>query len=427
MPSLIVVGMQWGDEGKGKIVDLLASQADAVVRFQGGANAGHTVIVDGVKTVLHLVPSGVLNDKSKCVIASGVVVDPSALIDELEMLKSSSKISAQGRLFLSRKANFVMPYHKDIDALREKLLGSSSIGTTGRGIGPCYEDRVARLGVRADDLCDLSAFRKKFERIYAQKKLLLESLGGQIQPVEWYLTKLEDWAKVLSAYVCDTEHLLHCMLSEGRSVLLEGAQGTMLDVDHGTYPFVTSSSTVAGGACTGAGIGPKDIDVVLGIIKAYTTRVGNGPFPTELMDDDGIALRERGKEVGATTGRPRRCGWFDGVVASYSAKLNGVTSVAITKLDVLSGFEKIRVCVAYDCNGRRYETIPPPNEFAVAKPIYVELDGWTEDVFTARSYESLPEAAKRYVEFIERILGVPADIVSVGRERSEVFLRSKLV
>lgn len=419
MPNIVVIGMQWGDEGKGKIIDLLTPNADVVVRFQGGANAGHTVVVGSEKTVLHLVPSGILHENCLCIIGNGVVIDPDALIDEMQGLSSAGYLKSREKLVVSGNAHLVMPYHRLIDRLREEGLGRASIGTTGRGIGPCYEDKVSRIGFRAADLLDLNFFRQRLDQAMPFKNKSIESLGGKSLDPDGIMEKARGWSTRLAGHIVDAEQKLHEQMKLGKKILFEGAQGTLLDIDHGTYPYVTSSNTVAGGACAGVGVGPTAIDDVLGIIKSYTTRVGNGPFPTELSDDIGKRLRERGMEFGATTGRPRRCGWFDAVAAKYAARINGISNVAMTKLDVLSGIEELKVCVAYRINGKRVDEFPSlPSQFTDIEPIYEKMNGWSEDISKARDYRSLPKAVLDYVGFVTDFIGVKPAILSVGYERS---------
>ncbi|HPW45257.1 MAG TPA: adenylosuccinate synthase [bacterium] len=419
MPNIVVVGMQWGDEGKGKIIDLLTPSVDLVVRFQGGANAGHTVVVDGKKSVLHLVPSGILHERCSCVIGNGVALDPSSLISEIEGLVAGGFLSDSGRLSISERAHLVMPYHKVIDALREQALGGASIGTTGRGIGPCYEDKAARLGLRAGELVDFASFRESLREVMQFKNSQIAELGGEPLDVEKMAAEAKIWSDRLSSHIVDTDFIIHSHISSGKNILFEGAQGAMLDVDHGTYPFVTSSNTAAGAACTGSGIGPTAIDDVMGIAKAYTTRVGNGPFPTELDDEIGEYMQEKGGEVGATTGRKRRCGWFDAVVARHAARINGVTKLTITKLDVLSGLKKLKVCIGYRINGRIFEFLPSvASRFDRIEPVYEELPGWEEDISAAKKISDLPSSAVAYLNRMEELIGAEISVVSVGVERS---------
>ena len=422
MSNVVIVGAQWGDEGKGKVVDLFTSWADVVVRYQGGANAGHTLVVGGVKTVLHLVPSGVLHPGKKCIIGNGVVVDPEALMEEIDLLRSRGLLSDPTQLVVSENAHVILPYHKRIDAGREK---QKAIGTTGRGIGPCYEDKVARRGIRVRDALKASALRDKLENRVREANAQIEALGGEkceLQPlIEWALKLGER----MRPYVGDASEVLSHEVAKGRAVLFEGAQGTLLDIDHGTYPYVTSSNTVAGNAAVGAGIGPTAIDSVIGITKAYTTRVGNGPLPTELKDAVGDRLRSVGAEFGATTGRPRRCGWLDALVLRYAARVNGLSGLAMTKIDVLTGFEKILVAIAYKLpNGKTVEEFPSdPELLEQAQPLYEELPGWKERLGDQREYQELPENTRRYIERVEQLVGVETIAVSVGAERGQTIVR----
>ena len=434
MPSTVLVGAQWGDEGKGKITDLIASDYDYVVRFQGGNNAGHTVIHGGKKLALHLMPSGVMYKDAVPVIGNGVVVDPGVLIREMAMLQAEG-ISCE-KLKISCDAHVIMPYHKDFDGADEKMLGKNQIGTTKRGIGPCYQDKAARRGIRIQDLLDEKIFRLKVETALAQKNPVLEKVYGlHTYTVGEICDEYLPYGDILKPYVAETAQLLNQASREGKSILFEGAQGTLLDIDHGTYPYVTSSSCCAGGAATGTGVGPTAIDHVLGIQKAYITRVGGGPFPTELHYEedggegqdaiDGETLCQIGHEYGVTTGRKRRCGWFDAVIARYAAEVNGLTDVALTKLDVLSAFDTIKVCVAYDCEGERYDYFPMQQSVLFhAEPVYEELPGWKGvDISGCRSFEELPENAQRYVEYLENLVGVPISIIAVGPDRDQTIMR----
>ena len=422
MSNVIIVGAQWGDEGKGKVVDLFTSWADVVVRYQGGANAGHTLVVGGVKTVLHLVPSGVLHPGKKCIIGNGVVVDPEALMDEIDLLKSRGLLADPTQLVVSENAHVILPYHKRIDAGREK---KKAIGTTGRGIGPCYEDKVARRGIRVRDLGKPAALRERLTQRLDEANAQIAALGGEtlkLEPLLEWATKL---GERMQPYVGDSSEALSHEVARGRAVLFEGAQGTLLDIDHGTYPYVTSSNTVAGNAVVGSGLGPTAIDEVIGITKAYTTRVGNGPLPTELNDATGEKLRTVGAEFGATTGRPRRCGWLDALVLRYAARVNGLSGLAVTKLDVLTGFDKLLVAVAYKLpNGKTVSEFPSdPELLAEAQPVYEELPGWKEPLADLREYSELPANARRYIERIEQLVGVEAIAVSVGAERAQTIVR----
>ncbi len=421
MPAVVLVGAQWGDEGKGKATDLLGGDVDYVVRYQGGNNAGHTVVIGAEEYALHLLPAGVLSPGAVPVIGNGVVVDPGVLIDEIDTLKARG-VSCE-RLLISANAHLVMPHHRALDRVVERYLGGARIGTTGRGIGPAYGDKVARMGVRAQDLFDPGILRQKLELALREKNQVLTKVYNRRaievgHVVEEYLAHGER----LRPYITDTSLTLAEALDAGEVVLLEGSQGTLLDVDHGTYPFVTSSSPTAGGACAGAGIGPTRIDRVIGILKAYTTRVGSGPFPTELADEYGEWLLQAGGEYGVTTGRARRCGWFDAVLARYAARVNGLTDFFATKLDVLSGFEKVPMCVAYDVAGHRYHEIPvTQSEFHHAKPVYEYLDGWWEDISTAKSFADLPENAQAYVRAIEEATGTPVSAIGVGPGRDQTL------
>ncbi len=420
MGATVLVGSQWGDEGKGKIVDLISEGFDIVVRYQGGANAGHTVEISDQKYVLHLIPSGILRENVICVIGNGVVIDPNALLEEIELLKKND-IDVEGRLFISQNAHLIMPYHKLLDSISES--GSDKIGTTGKGIGPCYIDKYARKGIRIIDLLNRTELEKKIRTNIKEKNEILLKIHQQAGlDVDEIVKEYLEFDTAIDKYIKDVPTFLNQSLDEGKSILLEGAQGTFLDIDHGTYPFVTSSSPTSGGACTGSGIPPTRIDSVIGIVKAYTTRVGNGPFPTELLDEEGEKLRKIGVEFGATTGRPRRCGWFDAFLVSYSKMINGITSVALTKLDVLSGFEKINVCVGYELNGKRLKSFPTNVEqLNLVKPIYETLDGWNTDISKCERYEDLPAKTIKYLDFISQKSGIQIDIISVGPKRKQTF------
>ncbi len=422
MANTVLIGAQWGDEGKGKIIDVLTSDADWIVRYQGGNNAGHTVEIGSEKYVLHLIPSGILRDQKHCVIGNGVVVDPVALVSEIrELQERGAELS--GRLFVSDRAHLVFPYHRELDAAREERTGSTgkNIGTTKRGIGPAYGDKAARIGLRAGDLLD-EAFPDMLRGLIADKNTVLQALDADALDVESVVSEVLEAGRFLAPFITDTIPLLHEVLDRGESILLEGAQGTMLDIDYGTYPFVTSSNATAAGACTGTGIPPHRIDKVLGVVKAYTTRVGEGPFPTELLDADGKKMAEVGNEFGATTGRPRRCGWFDAVVARYSVMINGVNSWAITKLDVLDAFETIRVCTAYELDGQRIVSIPGNiRTFGKCRPVYEDFAGWMEPTTGAESFAELPALAQVYLRRLEELTGVPAELVSVGPRRASTI------
>jgi adenylosuccinate synthase len=431
MPAIVLLGAQWGDEGKGKATDLLGHRVQYVVRYQGGNNAGHTVVIPTKngpeKFALHLLPSGILTPEVVPVIGNGVVIDPAVLLNEIKGLNERGIDTS--KLKISADAHIITSYHVMLDKTIERFLGKSKIGTTGRGIGPAYGDKVSRVGIRVQDLYDESILRKKVEGSLASKnQTLVKVYNRRAVDVEAIVTELLSYADKLKPYLANTSLLLHEALLRGDNVLLEGGQGTLLDVDHGTYPFVTSSNPTAGGAATGSGIGPTKITRVIGIVKAYTTRVGEGPFPTELLDGDGERLRTIGGEVGTTTGRPRRCGWYDAVVARYATRVNGLTDFFLTKLDVLSGFEKIPVCVAYEIDGQRYEEMPmTQTQFHHAVPIYEYLPGWSEDISEARKFEDLPINAQKYVEFLEKISGAPMSAIGVGQHRDATISRRDLI
>lgn len=419
MPATVLVGAQWGDEGKGKATDLLAPEVDYVVRYQGGNNAGHTVVAGDTKLALHLVPSGILRPEVTPVIGDGVVVDPAVLLEEIDALATQG-MSCE-RLLVSGNAHLIMPYHRVLDKVTERYLGRAKLGTTRRGIGPAYADKAARIGLRAQDLLDMKIFAQKLEVALKEKNAVLTKVYNQL-PLDpkRIIAQYEGYAARLEPYIADTSLVVWRALREGRHVLFEGAQGTLLDVDHGTYPFVTSSSPIAGGACTGAGIGPREIDRVIGVAKAYVTRVGSGPFPTEDLGPAGDRMGEVGLEFGTTTGRKRRCGWLDGVLLRYAARLNSLTDVFLTKLDVLSGFERVRIATGYRYQGEIYEEFPPHQTiFHKCEPAYEEMAGWTEDISGARTFSDLPEAARAYVRRIEEIAGVPVTLVSVGPARDQ--------
>ncbi len=421
----LIVGAQWGDEGKGKIVDYLSRDADIVARYQGGANAGHTVVCNGKKFVLHLLPAGLLRPNTTGVIGGGVVIDPVALISEIRELVSAG-ISVEGRLFVSHQAHLIMPYHKQLDLLYEAQSDRPRIGTTGRGIGPAYVDKVARVGVRIVDLLDRERLREKLRANIEDKNRVLARIYGREElDVEAIVAEYLEFDNQIDPYVKDVSAYLHEAIRDGKKLILEGAQGTLLDVDMGTYPYVTSSNPTAGGACTGLGIGPRKIDRVIGIIKAYTTRVGEGPFPSELTDSEAhLNLRERGEEYGATTGRPRRCGWFDGVIARFTARVNSVDSWAITKLDVLTGIDPLRVCVAYEDGVRAYKNLPADSALlSQVRPVYHEMPGWEKDLGGVRSWADLPETAKDYLNFIQEFTETPISLISVGVDREQTIVR----
>ncbi|MGH2749137.1 MAG: adenylosuccinate synthase [Actinomycetota bacterium] len=420
MPGIALVGIQWGDEGKGKVTDLLAEHTDFVVRYQGGNNAGHTIVVGGERYALHLVPTGVLYPHCTPVIGPGVVVNPAVLIEEMEALEARGIDTS--RLLLSGNAHLIMPYHLELDRVTERHLGKNRLGTTKRGIGPTYADKASRIGLRAQDLLDPKIFAAKLEVALKEKNLMLTRVYGRL-PLERGQIEQEYFAygERLAPHITDTSAILHRALDDGHTVLFEGAQATMLDLDHGTYPFVTSSNPIAGGACAGAGVGPRDIDRTIGIAKAYCTRVGSGPFPSEADPADAEILVEAGAEYGTTTGRKRRCGWFDAVAARYAARLNTLTELTITKLDVLASFERIKVCVAYDYEGKRYEEFPAHQTvFNKCTPVYEELPGFGDDITGARSIDDLPKEARAYVETLESLVGTLISWVSVGPGRDQI-------
>ncbi|WP_020393996.1 adenylosuccinate synthase [Thiolinea disciformis] len=419
---VVVLGTQWGDEGKGKIVDLLTENAAAVVRYQGGHNAGHTLVINGEKTILHLIPSGILRDGVECLIGNGVVLSPEALLKEIEMLEAKG-VPARERLRISEACQLILPYHSAIDLAREKARGEQAIGTTGRGIGPAYEDKVSRRGLRVGDLYQ-DNFPEKLRSIMDYHNFVLEHYFKA--PTVDYQQTLDQalaMAKILKPMLADIPQRLADLRKAGKHIMMEGAQGTLLDIDHGTYPFVTSSNTTAGGACTGSGIGPRHLDYILGITKAYTTRVGSGPFPTELFDDVGKHLAQKGFEVGATTGRPRRCGWFDAAILRRAMKLNSISGVCITKLDVLDGLDTVRLCIGYQLDGQIYSEPPATTEaLARCQPIYEDMPGWKESTFGVTQYDQLPQNAKDYLKRLEAVIETPIDIISTGPDREQTII-----
>jgi len=421
MPAVVIVGAQWGDEGKGKATDLIAGRIDHVVKFNGGNNAGHTVVIGNEKYALHLLPSGILTEGVVPVIANGVVIDLEVLFEELDAL--TSRGIDVSKLRVSANAHVITTYHRTLDKVTERFLGKRQIGTTGRGIGPTYADKINRVGIRIQDIFDEGILRQKVEGALDMKNhLLVKIYNRRAITVDEIVDELLSYADRLRPLVCDTSLLLHEALSNGKTVLFEGGQATMLDVDHGTYPFVTSSNSTAGGASTGSGIGPNQISRVIGIIKAYTTRVGSGPFPTELDNDEGERLRQAGAEFGTTTGRPRRCGWYDAPIARYSARINGITDFVLTKLDVLTGLTEIPVCVAYEVDGVRFDEMPVnQSDFHHATPIYESFPGWTEDISSARTFAELPVNAQNYVHAIENISGARFSAIGVGPARDEII------
>lgn len=424
MSVVVVVGAQWGDEGKGKIVDLLSGNFNITARYQGGANAGHTVIIGEKKYILHLIPSGILHPNVECVIGNGVVIDPVALLEEIKLLEKKG-VKIKGRLWISQKAHLIMPYHKLLDTVSEEKEGANKIGTTGRGIGPAYVDKANRKGIRIVDLLDREGFERKLRRNLEEKNELLYKIYGILPlDIEKIIKEYLEFDHRIDPYIKDVSVYLNEAIDNGKSILLEGAQGALLDVDHGTYPYVTSSNPASGGACTGVGIGPTKISEVMGVIKAYTTRVGEGPFPTELTGEAGENLRQAGMEFGATTGRPRRCGWFDAVVARYSVRINGIDALAITKLDVLDHFETIQVCTSYRYNGKLLREFPTDLQVLQnCEPVYESLPGWQQPTSNAGSWDELPEGARKYLEYLETQTGALAKVISVGSKRNQTIFR----
>lgn len=424
MANVVVVGAQWGDEGKGKVVDIFTEFADDVVRFQGGNNAGHTLVVGNEKIILHLIPSGILHPGKRCIIGNGVVLDPEVFIREIDALKANGHLADDKCLLLSESLHIIMPYHKSIDLARENKSGAAKIGTTGRGIGPCYEDKIGRRGIRLMDLLDRDRFAARLRECLEEKNFILERyLGGAPMRFDDIYGTYLGYAEVLRKYAADTARILAEDIRAGKPVLFEGAQGTMLDIDYGTYPFVTSSSTCAGGACVGSGASPRDIHEIIGISKAYVTRVGSGPFPTELEDEFGERLRTGGGEFGSTTGRPRRCGWFDALVARYAVRINGLTGIALTKLDVLSGVETIKISTGYRYGDDVLTELPASTDvLACCRPVYEEMPGWCTDISDAKHIEDLPENARNYIARLEELSGCPIILVSVGPRRDQTIL-----
>jgi adenylosuccinate synthase len=422
MSVTLVLGTQWGDEGKGKIVDLLSWDADIVARFQGGANAGHTIVHDKKRTVLHLIPSGILHKDCICLLGSGMVIDPVQLLEEIDMLEASG-VSVEGRLFVSHRAHLIMPYHKIMDGINERNLGSEAIGVTGRGIGPAYTDKIMRVGIRIVDLLNRDTFKKKLEANIIAKNQIINGMYGEPElDCDEVFNTLIEFDKRIDPLVKDVSIYLSDAIDKNNTIICEGAQGTLLDIDWGTYPYVTSSSTTAGGAVTGLGIGPTRIDKVLGVIKAYTTRVGAGPFPTEFDEEMNTLMRDAGDEFGATTGRARRCGWLDVVIGKYSAQVNGVDAWALTKLDVLSNFDSLKICIAYEYKGKRINRFPADLEIvARSQPIYEELPGWRSDISGIRDFEDLPTQAKAYINRICELTDTPVSIISVGSDRNQTI------
>jgi adenylosuccinate synthase len=423
LPNIVVIGAQWGDEGKGRIVDLLAERVDVVARYQGGNNAGHTIVVGEETVILHHIPSGILRQGKLSVIGNGVVIDPKVLLGEIEKLRAAGYKVDQDNLKISDRAHLIMPYHKAIDLGREEKLGAGRIGTTGRGIGPVYEDKAARRGIKLTDLLDPEYFSSRLQIVLEERNLYLTKVL-QRDPLDFkaIYEEYSGYGKELRPLATDTAKLLNDMISDGKNVLFEGAQGALLDVDFGTYPYVTSSSAGSGGACTGTGVNPTKIDFILGVAKAYTTRVGEGPFPSEIPGELGVRLRDAGGEYGSTTGRPRRCGWFDAVGLRYSARINGISELAITKLDVLSGFDRLKICVGYKYKGELLTEFPSSTEVLKnCAPVYEEMDGWKEDLSAVRTATDLPKEVRHYLERIEETSGVPIWIVSLGAAREKVI------
>ncbi|MDP2168228.1 MAG: adenylosuccinate synthase [Thermodesulfovibrionales bacterium] len=423
MSTAVIVGAQWGDEGKGKLVDVLTEDAHVVARYQGGHNAGHTVVIGGRKFILHLIPSGVLHSGKLCIIGNGTVVDPFCLINEIDGLKESGVEAGSKNLLLSRNAHLIMPYHMTVEQAGEDLKGSKKIGTTGRGIGPAYVDKMSRLGIRVGDLLYPQVFREKIEK---NLQFYSHIPGIDKSSAEDIYGKYMECAERLSGHISDTDIVINNAIDQGKNVLFEGAQGTLLDIDHGSYPYVTSSSSTAGGVCTGLGVGPTKINRVLGVAKAYTTRVGSGPFPTEIKEPLGEAIRERGGEYGATTGRPRRCGWLDVVALRHAVRVNGLTGLAITKLDILDGIETLKICTSYRCSGKTLKDFPKEiNLLEAAEPVYETIEGWQESTLGIREFGMLPDAAQNYIRTIEKLLGVKVHMISTGQDREELILLQK--
>lgn len=429
MSTLVVVGSQWGDEGKGKITDLLSEEADIIVRYQGGCNAGHTVVKGDKQFIFHLVPSGILHPGKKCFIGSGVVVDPEYLLREIEDLRKKG-VEVDGNLFIDYKAHIVLPYHKTLDEIKEERRGKNKIGTTKRGIGPAYLDKVSRNGIRMVDLIEEKSLSEKLKINLDEKNEIFKKIYGIKLSKEEYKTlvkKYLEYGQLLKKYVVDVSLMINQAIEEGEKVLFEGAQGTLLDIDHGTYPYVTSSNPIAGGACTGIGVGPTKIDRVLGITKAYTTRVGSGPFPTEIKEELEEYIRQKGGEFGATTGRPRRCGWFDAVIVNYAVRINGMDSMVLTKIDVLSNLDKIKICTSYTYNDKIIKEFPVNLEILQnCIPVYEEMEGWKGDISQVTKYEDLPEQLKAYISRIEELIKTKVVIVSVGPKRSQTIIREKV-
>jgi adenylosuccinate synthase len=429
MSTLVVVGSQWGDEGKGKITDLLSEEADIIVRYQGGCNAGHTVVIGDKQFIFHLIPSGILHQGKKCLIGNGVVVDPESLLQEMENLKKEG-VEIDGKLFIDPKTHIVLPYHKTLDELKERKRGKDKLGTTKRGIGPAYIDKIARTGIRMVDLIDEKSLSKKLEINWKEKNEIFNKLYGfkmSNQEKINLIKKYQEYGQLLKKYLMDVSLYLNQAIKEDKKILFEGAQGTLLDVDHGTFPYVTSSHPIAGGACVGTGVGPTKIDKVIGITKAYTTRVGRGPLPTEMQGEMEEYIRQKGREFGATTGRPRRCGWFDAVVVNYAVRINGMDSVALTKIDVLSDLDKIKICTSYKSDGKLIKEFPASLEtLQKCIPVYEEMKGWKKDISQVTNYEDLPPQLKAYIHRIEELIKTKMVILSVGPQRRQTIIREKI-
>lgn len=428
MPNIVVIGAQWGDEGKGRIVDLISEKVDIIVRYQGGNNAGHTIVIGDEKVILHHLPSGILRQDKLSVIGNGVVVDPKVLLQEINELNSAGYSVDEKNLKISDRAHVIMPYHREIDLARESMNGKAKIGTTGRGIGPVYEDKAARRGIKFADLIDPDSLSARLKEVFEERNAYLTKvLGGNPLNFEEILEEYAEYGRELKRFSCDVSTLLNESISKGQNILFEGAQGALLDIDFGTYPYVTSSSAGSGGASTGSGVGPTKIDTVLGIAKAYTTRVGEGPFPTEISGELGEELRQAGGEFGATTGRSRRCGWFDAFALKYAAQTNGISWLALTKLDVLSGFEKIHICVGYRYKGEQLSSFPSNNQVLKdIEPIYEEMDGWKEDISEAKDISEFPIQARKYLEKLEETTGVPIYTVSLGPSREKIIFLNEI-
>ncbi len=428
MPNIVVIGAQWGDEGKGRIVDLISEKVDIIVRYQGGNNAGHTIVIGDEKVILHHLPSGILRQDKLSVIGNGVVVDPKVLLQEINELNSAGYSADEKNLKISDRAHVIMPYHREIDSARESMNGKARIGTTGRGIGPVYEDKAARRGIKFADLIDPDSLSARLKEVFEERNAYLTKvLGGNPLNFEEILEEYAEYGRELKRFSCDVSTLLNESISKGQNILFEGAQGALLDIDFGTYPYVTSSSAGSGGASTGSGVGPTKIDTVLGIAKAYTTRVGEGPFPTEISGELGEKLRQAGGEFGATTGRSRRCGWFDAFALKYAAQTNGISWLALTKLDVLSGFEKIHICVGYRYKGEQLSSFPSNNQVLKdIEPIYEEMDGWKEDISEAKDISEFPIQARKYLEKLEETTGVPIYTVSLGPSREKIIFLNEI-